>query len=64
MIGAGLARMAKPAAVDALSARMADSNAVVKLAADLNVSLEAARRSRSGMWRYGDVGDDDDEGPL
>lgn len=62
LVSDGLARVAKPAAVSALAARMADDgNTVVKLAADLNVAQEAARKSRSGMWRYGDIGDDDDD---
>ena len=43
---------------------MADSNLVVKLAADLAVAQEAARRDRVGMWRYGDIGEDDDEDAL
>ena len=31
----------------------------MELVAALNVALEAARKTRSGMWRYGDVKDDD-----
>jgi len=55
----GLARAGKQTAVDLLTSRLVDSNSLVKLAADLKVAEEAARRSRSGMWRYGDVGDED-----
>jgi hypothetical protein len=33
----------------------------LKLAAELNVAHEVSRKSRAGMWRYGDIGDDDDE---
>jgi len=55
----GLARAAKQTAVDLLTSRLVDSNSLVKLAADLKVAEEAARKSRSGMWRYGDVGDED-----
>uniref|UniRef100_A0A7S1V294 TNase-like domain-containing protein n=1 Tax=Grammatophora oceanica TaxID=210454 RepID=A0A7S1V294_9STRA len=61
LVSDGLARVAKKAAVDALVSRMVDGNSVVKLAAELNVAQEAARKTRSGMWRYGDVGDDDDD---
>lgn len=61
LVSSGLARVAKPAAAEATAARMMDGSAVVKLAADLNVAQEAARKSRAGMWRYGDIGDDDDE---
>jgi hypothetical protein len=40
---------------------MVDGNAVVKLATTLDAAEEVhvARTTRSGMWRYGDVGDDD-----
>lgn len=61
LISAGLARVAKPAVVQALSANMVDGSAVIKLAADLNVAQESARKSRSGMWRYGDIGDEDED---
>jgi staphylococcal nuclease domain-containing protein 1 len=61
MIAEGLARAANAASVDALSSRMAasNSNSVAQLASDLNVAEAQARRSRHGMWRYGDVGDED-----
>jgi staphylococcal nuclease domain-containing protein 1 len=59
LVTEGLARVAKQGSVDVLSSGMVDGNAVVKLAAELNVAQEAARKTRSGMWRYGDVGDDD-----
>jgi len=61
LISAGLARVAKPAAVHVLTANMVDGSAVIKLAADLNVAQEVARKSRAGMWRYGDIGDDDED---
>lgn len=61
LISAGLARVAPPAMVKALSYRVVDKSSVIKLAADLNVAQESARKSRSGMWRYGDIGEDDDE---
>lgn len=61
LISAGLARVAKPAAVQALAASMVNGSSIIKLAADLNVAQEGARKSRTGMWRYGDIGDDDEE---
>lgn len=61
LITAGLARVAKPAAVQALAANMVDGSPVSKLAANLNVAQEVARKSRAGMWRYGDIGDEDED---
>ena len=61
LVSNGLARAAKPVVVEMMQTRMIDSNSIVKLAADLEVAQEAARRSRTGIWRYGDVGDDDEE---
>ena len=61
LVSAGLARASKPIEVDRMASRMVDGNSVVKLAAELNVAQEAARKSRSGMWRYGDIGDDEDD---
>jgi staphylococcal nuclease domain-containing protein 1 len=61
LVSAGLARVPKAFVVNTFARRMVDGSAVVKLAAELNVAQETARKSRSGMWRYGDIGDDDDE---
>lgn len=61
LISAGLARVAKPQAVRALASNLVDGSSVMKLAADLNKAQQSARRSRTGMWRYGDIGDDDEE---
>lgn len=61
LISSGLARAAKQTTVSVLQARMVDANVIVKLAADMQASQDSARRSRVGMWRYGDVGDDDDD---
>ncbi|KAL3911169.1 MAG: hypothetical protein SGILL_007389 [Bacillariaceae sp.] len=61
LVSSGLARVAKPYVARTLAARTTDGSAVVKLAAGLNVSQETARKSRAGMWRYGDIGDDDEE---
>ncbi|KAL7575761.1 hypothetical protein ACA910_003091 [Epithemia clementina (nom. ined.)] len=62
LIGSGLARVAKQPAIKVLASRMVDGSPVLKLATDLQAAEEAARKSRSGMWRYGDVGDDDEDG--
>lgn len=59
LVAEGLARAGKKSSEDVLFARMSDSSSIVNLAADLNAAQEAARKSRCGMWRYGDVGDDD-----
>jgi staphylococcal nuclease domain-containing protein 1 len=61
LVSAGLARVAKPYVAKSFAARMKDGSAVLKLAADLNVAQESARKSHAGMWRYGDVGDDDED---
>mmetsp|Transcript_16672 Transcript_16672/g.38270 ORF Transcript_16672/g.38270 Transcript_16672/m.38270 type:complete len:435 (-) Transcript_16672:124-1428(-) len=61
LVTAGLARVSKPSSVQALAANMVDGSTVIKLAADLNAAQAVARKSRAGMWRYGDVGDDDEE---
>jgi staphylococcal nuclease domain-containing protein 1 len=60
LITEGMARVAKKDVVDALSARMADGGkSVSELLTTLNQAQTAARNARAGMWRYGDVGDDD-----
>lgn len=63
LISEGLARASPPkgSATAALVDRVTDGAVVERLASDLTVAQDAARRSRLGMWRYGDVGDDDDE---
>jgi len=64
LVAAGFARVVKDRDAKALASRMADGASILKLAAELKVAQENARRSRSGMWRYGDIGDDDDEGDM
>eukprot|EP00536_Pseudo-nitzschia_multiseries_P013298 jgi/Psemu1/211191/e_gw1.558.31.1 len=61
LVRAGLARVAKPSSVQALAANMVDGSTVIKLAADLNAAQEVARKSRAGMWQYGDIGDEDED---
>jgi staphylococcal nuclease domain-containing protein 1 len=57
LITEGMARVAKKETVDNLANRMSDG--VSELLAELNEAQGAARTARAGMWRYGDVGDDD-----
>ena len=64
MIALGLARVAPYGTVNALARAVKDGSSVKKLASELGAMQEKARKSRVGMWRYGDVGDDDDEGPI
>mmetsp|Transcript_1277 Transcript_1277/g.3654 ORF Transcript_1277/g.3654 Transcript_1277/m.3654 type:complete len:979 (+) Transcript_1277:114-3050(+) len=61
LIAAGLARKAKQFKVHSIENRMVDGSIIASFAAGLSVSQDAARRSRTGMWRYGDVGEDDEE---
>jgi staphylococcal nuclease domain-containing protein 1 len=61
LVSAGLARVAKPAAAKIMASRVVDGSNILKLAAELNVAQDGARRSRAGMWQYGDIGEDDDE---
>eukprot|EP00934_Nitzschia_sp_Nitz4_P002159 Nitzschia sp. Nitz4//scaffold7_size249615//37641//40616//NITZ4_001145-RA/size249615-processed-gene-0.177-mRNA-1//-1//CDS//3329558346//2159//frame0 len=61
IVSSGFARVTKTSSVELLKSRMVDPAAVTKLASDLALAQEVARRSRSGMWQYGDVGDDDED---
>jgi staphylococcal nuclease domain-containing protein 1 len=61
LVSAGLARCAKQSIVSDIETRMVNSNVLVSLAAELSLAQDAARKTRSGMWRYGDVGDDDED---
>lgn len=59
MVTQGLARVSKPEETAILSTKMIDSASFEELAANLKAAESSARRSHRGMWRYGDVGDDD-----
>ena len=61
LVSAGLACVAKQPAIDTLLDCMVGGDSLAQLAKDLEVAQAAARKSRSGMWRYGDVGDGDGE---
>jgi staphylococcal nuclease domain-containing protein 1 len=57
----GLARVSKPFEIEKLCTRMINSENLSALAADLRISENSARKNHTGIWRYGDVGDDDEE---
>jgi staphylococcal nuclease domain-containing protein 1 len=61
LITDGLARVPKQNVIDDMVRRMIDGKPLLDLAAALSEAQEGARRSRRGMWRYGDIPDDDDD---
>jgi len=61
LVSEGLARCAKQFAIRSLSRNVVDGSAVLELAKKLEKAQEGARSLRAGMWRYGDVGDDDEK---
>ena len=61
MVSEGLARVSKPNEVEALYAKMINIENLSALTTDLKLVEGSARKSHTGMWRYGDVGDDDEE---
>ena len=61
LVAAGYARAAKKDEMNSLSAAMGNNSNLDKLAADLAVAQDEARKMRAGMWRYGDIGDEDEE---
>merc|ERR1712183_678269 len=61
LIASGMGRTAKKQDLDIMISRMADANKALEYLADLTVKQEEARKGRNGMWRYGDVGEDDEE---
>ena len=61
LIADGLARASKKKEVDGLCEKLVNPDSFTDFAGDLSAAEESARMSRVGMWRYGDVGDDDEE---
>ncbi|CAB9501505.1 Staphylococcal nuclease domain-containing protein 1 [Seminavis robusta] len=59
LVAAGLARVASRFAVTGLARRMSDGGPAIELSSTLNKAQGIARKTRSGMWRYGDIGDED-----
>jgi len=60
MIREGLARPLKKVEVDKLSSSMQNNENLMILSRELQGAESAARKARRGLWRYGDVGDDDE----
>lgn len=61
LISDGLARISKVGDFKILANRIVDANNLENLFSSLSLAQESARKSRRGIWRYGDVGDDDDD---
>jgi hypothetical protein len=57
----GLSRVAKQVSGDVHMSGTVDGNTVVKWAVALNVAQERVRKTRTRIWHYGDVGDDDQD---
>lgn len=61
MVSEGLARVMKKKDMYTILDKVVNSDALNSFSDDLAAAEECARKSRVGMWRYGDVGDDDEE---
>jgi len=61
IVSEGLARAPKESDVDSISANMLNNTNLSSLASELKAAEKSAKKSRRGIWRYGDVGDDDEE---
>ncbi len=61
LIAEGLARVSKKKEIEALSELMLSGQGLTDFVQELSAAEEGARKYRVGMWRYGDVGDDDEE---
>lgn len=61
MVSEGLARVSKKKEIEELCEKIVSIDAFKDFANDLSIAEDAARKTRVGIWRYGDVGDDDEE---
>ena len=61
IVSDGLARVSKATEVEALCTNMINSDNLSSLANELRIAENVARKYHAGIWRYGDVGDDDEE---
>ncbi len=61
LVAEGLARVSRKKEIDVVCEKVARPQSLTEFAEDLNLSESSARKSRVGMWRYGDIGDDDEE---
>ena len=61
MVAVGLAKLPKGSQIASFTAMMQDPSGVNTFVEDMKYAQEEAKRRRSGMWRYGDVGEYDDD---
>jgi len=61
LVLSGLAISAKKSEIFAMTNKMSDGQSVVKLAEVISRAQDSARKNREGIWRYGDIAEEDDE---
>jgi len=61
IVAEGLARAPKSSDVTTLMDKMLDGTNLKQLSEDLLIAEQSSKKLRRGMWRYGDIGDDDVE---
>lgn len=61
LVASGLALSAKKDEFESMSAKMTDNSSLVKLSENIATAQDIARKNRIGMWRYGDIGEEDDD---
>jgi len=61
IVAEGLARAPKSSDVTTLVDKMLDGTNLKQLSEDLLIAEQSSKKLRRGMWRYGDIGDDDVE---
>jgi staphylococcal nuclease domain-containing protein 1 len=59
LVEEGIARCAKQSSADILHMKLVDPDVIPELHQALQMAEQVARKARVGMWRYGDVGDED-----
>ena len=61
LVSDGLARVSKPGELKVVANKLIDTKNLENLFDSLSLAQENARKSRRGIWRYGDIGDDDED---
>jgi len=61
LVLSGLAISAKKSEIFGMTNKMSDGQSVVKLAEVISRAQDSARKNREGIWRYGDIAEEDDE---
>lgn len=61
LVSEGHAFALKPREIDMLKRKMANGKHLKSLADDIAAAQDSARSKRAGMWRYGDIDDDDED---